>query len=109
MIGSEAAFSLPWRGSSMANLIVPFDESPAGFGVVGVSPVPPLPPAAVEAAGVLLQADRASRDTPASAPNFRNFMHCPPRTLVVRMTPERPRSALPPSRPAAPGREPSPD
>src|SRR5690349_11953939 len=80
MIGSEAAFSLPWRGRSMAILIVPFDESPAGFGELGVRPpVPPLE-AGVDAAGVEEQAPRTSTVASASAPSFPNFMHVPPRT-----------------------------
>src|SRR5712672_3489166 len=81
MIGSEAAFSLPCCGSSMAILTLPFEVSAAGAGVLGVNaaPLPPLG-AAPEPAGVLLlHAANTSIDTPAIALSFLKFIQSPPR------------------------------
>src|SRR4029078_10902832 len=96
MIGSGAAFSLPCWGSSIAIVTVPFELSPAGAGVLGVS-APPLAPAPALAAGllppppppvlaagdgvpppVLLHAANARTATLASALTLRKFIHCPP-------------------------------
>src|SRR6478672_1091188 len=94
MIGSDAAFSLPCWGSSIAIVTVPFELSPAGAGVLGVS-APPLAPAPALAAGllppppvlaagdgvpppVLLHAANARTATLASALTLRKFIHCPP-------------------------------
>src|SRR5262245_46465717 len=81
MIGSDAAFSLPCWGSSMAIVTLPFEVSPAGCGVLGVSPpVPPLAAAdgAAELLPVLLHAANARTATLASTLTLRKFIHCPP-------------------------------
>src|SRR6266576_1169895 len=80
MIGSEAAFSLPCCGSSMAILTLPFEVSAAGAGVLGVraAPLPPL--GAADVPGLLLHAANTSIDTPATAASFLKFIQSPPRT-----------------------------
>src|SRR5262245_44003127 len=89
MIGSEAAFSLPCWGSSIAMTAWPFEVSPAGAGVLGVRPpagalAPGLVPPPCDAAGawvavpVLLHAANARTATLASALTLRKFIHCPP-------------------------------
>src|SRR6185312_8755373 len=111
MIGSDAAFSLPCWGSSIAIVAVPLELSPAGCGVLGVSAPPPplaagLPPAPppLLAAGdgvpppVLVHAANARTATLASALTLRKFIHCPPHHRSAG-TPGRSRSARPLSRP----------
>src|SRR5678816_1526827 len=115
MIGSDAAFSLPCWGSSIAIVAVPLELSPAGAGVLGVSApplapplaaglLPPPPPPPVLAAGdgvpppVLLHAANARTATLASALTLRKFIHCPPHHRSAG-TPGRSRSARPLSRP----------
>ena len=119
MIGSDAAFSLPCSGSSMAIVTVPFELSPAGAGVLGVSAallapaLAPalaaglLPPPPVLAAGdgvpppVLLHAANARTATPASALTLRNFIHCPPHQRSAG-DPPRPISVGASATPSAP-------
>src|SRR3954465_7764391 len=60
MIGSDAAFSLPCWGSSIAIVTVPFELSPAGCGVLGVSAPPPLAPAPPPALAAPLAAGLAA-------------------------------------------------
>ena len=108
MIGSDAAFSLPCWGSSIAIVTLPLDESPAGLAELGVRPVPPLL-AGVDAAGVALHADKTSSDAPASALSFRNFMHIPPRSLSSRVAPVDLGRRGPPDDPAAPRGRPASD
>src|SRR5690349_17316142 len=120
MIGSDAAFSLPCWGSSMAIVAVPLELSPGAFGVLGVSAppllapglaAPPLLAAGLDApppllaAGlgvvlpVLLHAANAKTATLASALTLRKFIHCPPHHRSGGNLPGRSRSVRPLPRP----------
>jgi hypothetical protein len=80
MIGCDAASSLPWSGSSIAILTLPFDVSPPPAGLPDAPPdagadalgafeaVPPVPHAA-----------KVRTATLASAPTFEILIRTPPR------------------------------
>src|SRR5512140_417483 len=72
-IGSEVAFSLPWKGSSTAILIVP----------LLVSPPPPPPELGAVLAPDELHAANARALTAASAPNLCSFIQVSSKPTVV--------------------------